>query len=283
MPNNLPPLAVTGATGALGSMVARLLTDAGVPVRLLARHTAKIPQLPDTATFAVSYADKEHAARALQGTTTLFMVSAAENPYRAQDQRTFVDAAKEAGVQHIVYTSFMGAAPNDVFTFGRDHWDTEEYIKAGGFGYTFLRDSFYQDILPSFVGRDGVIRGPAGDGRFAPVARSDVARSAARILMAPQEHAGRTYTLTGPQALTMAEVAEILSRVTGQDITYHAETLKEAVESRRAAGALDWQAVGWATSYAVIATGELAQVSDDVALLTGAAPLSFEDHLRSED
>ena len=282
MPNNLPPLAVTGATGALGGMVARLLGDAGIPVRLLARHTARIPQQPDTPTFAVSYADKEHAERALRGTQTLFMVSAAENPYRAQDQRTFVDAAVDAGVKHIVYTSFMGAAENDVFTLGRDHWDTEQYIKERGLAYTFLRDAFYQDILPSFVGRDGVIRGPAADGRFAPVARTDVARAAARILADPVPHAHRTYTLTGPQSLSMAEVAEILSRVTGERITYYAESLDEAVESRLAAGATQWQAVAWATSYAAIAAGEQATVSDDVAELTGAAPLSFEDYLRSE-
>lgn len=282
MPNNLPPLAVTGATGALGGMVARLLADAGIPARLLARDTARIPQLPDTPVFAVSYADKEHAVRALQGTRTLFMVSAAENPYRAQDQRTFVDAAIDAGVQHIVYTSFMGAAPNDVFTLGRDHWDTELYIRERGLSYTFLRDCFYQDVLPSFVGRDGVIRGPAGEGRFAPVARSDVARSAARILADPARHASMTYTLTGPQSLTMGEVAEILSRVTGDKITYYAETLDEAVESRLAAGASQWQAVAWATSYATIAEGDLAQVSDDVALLTGVPPLGLEEYLRSE-
>jgi len=282
MPNDLPPLAVTGATGALGGMVARLLADQGIPLRLLARHTARIPQQPDTATFAVSYADKEHAERALRGTQTLFMVSAAENPYRAQDQRTFVDAAVNAGVKHIVYTSFMGAAENDVFTLGRDHWDTEQYIKERGLAYTFLRDAFYQDILPSFVARDGVIRGPAADGKFAPVARADVARSAARILADPVPHTHRTYTLTGPQALTMGDVAHILSRVTGENISYHAESLDEAVESRLAAGATQWQAVAWATSYAAIATGELSEVSDDVAVLTGVAPLSFEDNLRSE-
>lgn len=282
MPNNLPPLAVTGATGALGGMVARLLAEAQVPVRLLARHTARVPQQQDSVTFAVSYSDREHAVRALRGTQTLFMVSAAENPYRAQDQRTFVDAAVDAGVQHIVYTSFMGASEHDVFTLGRDHWDTEQYIRERGLAYTFLRDSFYQDILPSFVGRDGVIRGPAADGRFAPVARSDVARAAFRILTDPVPHTNRTYTLTGPQSLTMAEVAEILSRVTGEDITYYAESLDEAVESRLAAGATQWQAVAWATSYAAIATGEMAQVSDDVAELTGAAPLSFEANLRGE-
>ncbi|MCC9193220.1 SDR family oxidoreductase [Arthrobacter sp. zg-Y916] len=283
MPNDLPELAVTGATGALGGMVARLLAEADVPQRLLARHTARMPHLPNTPVFATAYADREHAERALQGVKTLFMVSAAENPYRAQDQRTFIDAAKEAGVQHVVYTSFMGAAPHDVFTLGRDHWDTEEYIKANGLKYTFLRNCFYQDILPSFAGRDGVIRGPAADGKFAPVARSDVARSAARILTFPREHEDRIYTLTGPQAITMEQVAKILSRVTGEDITYHAESLDEAVESRRRAGASDWQAVAWATSYAAIATGELSQVSDDVALLTGVAPLSFEDHLLREE
>lgn len=274
-------IAVTGATGALGGLVARQLADSGVPLRLLARHTAKLPALPDTPVFAVSYEDSEHATRALEGVRTLFMVSAAESPDRAGIQRTFVDAAADAGVEHIVYTSFMGAGPHDVFTLGRDHWATEEHIRARGLQHTFLRDCFYQDILPSFAGRDGVIRGPAADGRFAPVARTDVARSAVQILRNPQVHAGVTYTLTGPHAITMQDVADTLTRVTGQPFSYYPESLDEAVQSRREAGASEWQAVAWATSYAAIATGELAAVSDDVAQLTGTPPLDFETYLRS--
>lgn len=279
MAQEQPDVAVTGATGALGGAVARLLAEAGINQRLLARHTARVPELPGTPVYAAAYSDREHAARALQGVKTLFMVSAAESTYRRQDQRTFVDAAVEAGVQHIVYTSFMGAAPDAVFTLARDHADTEEYIRSQGLEFTFLRDCLYQDILPTFVGRDGVLRGPAGNGRLAAVARADVARCAARILAAPREHAGSVYTLTGPQALSFEEIAGILTRVGGSKVSYRNETLEEARESRSLSGVGQWQIDAWVSTYTAIAAGRMAEVSGDVERITGIPPVGLEDYL----
>ncbi|MCC9197785.1 SDR family oxidoreductase [Arthrobacter sp. zg-Y820] len=279
MAEDQPEVAVTGATGALGGTVARLLAEAGIPQRLLARHTAKLPHLPGTPVYAASYSDREHAARALNGVRTLFMVSAHESLYRRRDHRTFVDAAVEAGVRHIVYTSFMGAAPDAVFTLARDHWDTEEYIKSKDLDYTFLRDCLYQDVLPSFVGRDGVLRGPAGTGRLAAVARADVARAAARILTEPDGHLGKVYTLTGPQALTFEEISAILTRVTGSQVTYYDETVNEALESRSLSGVAQWQIEAWVSTYTAVAAGRMAEVSPDVERLTGAPPQGLEDYL----
>ncbi|GAA3288422.1 SDR family oxidoreductase [Arthrobacter citreus] len=279
MAEEQPVVAVTGATGALGGAVARLLADAGVSQRLLARHTAKLPEL-GTPVYAAAYSDREHAVRALEGAQTLFMVSAHESPYRQKDHRTFVDAAVEAGVRHIVYTSFMGAAPDAEFTLARDHWDTEEHIKSTGLAYTFLRDCLYQDVLPSFVGRDGVIRGPAGSGRLAAVARADVARAATRILEAPREHESRVYTLTGPQALSFEEIAGILTRVTGSTVSYYNETSEEAVASRRLSGVEHWQIEAWVSTYTAIAQGLMAEVSTDVERLTGAPPTGLEEYLK---
>ena len=93
------------------------------------------------------------AKAALEGVKTLFMVSAAEAEDRLQQHCTFVDAAAAAGVQHIVYTSFFGAAADSTFTLGRDHFATEERIKASGMDFTFLRDNFYLDFLPLLAGR----------------------------------------------------------------------------------------------------------------------------------
>ena len=279
MADHVPALAVTGATGALGGAVARLLAEAGVRQRLLARHTARLPELPDTPVFAVSYLDRAQAVTALRGVHTLFMVSAAESPHRVEDQQTFVDAAVDAGVEHIVYTSFMGAAPDAVFTLARDHYATEEHIKSRGLAYTFLRDCLYQDVLPTFVQPDGVIRGPAGDGRFAPVARADIARTSARILLAPDEHRNRTYTLTGPEDLSMADVARVLSDVTGSNVRFENETYEEAMDARLKAGAAQWQAAAWTSSYQAIPAGELAPVSADVERLTGTPPVGFKEYL----
>ncbi|MCQ1987195.1 SDR family oxidoreductase [Arthrobacter sp. zg-Y844] len=281
MADNVPALAVTGATGALGGAVARLLAEAGVRQRLLARRTARLPELPDTPVFAASYLDRPQAVSALRGVQTLFMVSAAESPHRVEDHCNFVDAAVDAGVEHIVYTSFMGAAPDAVFTLARDHAATEEYIASRqGLEHSFLRDCLYQDVLPTFVQPDGVIRGPAGEGRFAPVARRDIARTAVKILLSPEQHRNRTYTLTGPDELTMEDVAGILARVTGRPVSYQAETEDEAMASRMKAGAARWQAEAWTSSYRAIAEGQLAPATPDIEQLTGIAPLGLEDYLQ---
>ena len=119
------------------------------------------------------------------------MVSASEDVDRLGQHRAFVDAAAAAGVRHVVYTSFQGAAADCTFTLGRDHWATEEALRASGMEHTFLRDSFYADFLP-LMATDGAIRGPAGDGRVAAVARDDVAAVAAVVLADPGAHVGAT-------------------------------------------------------------------------------------------
>ena len=281
--STLPTLAVTGSTGALGGRVARLLADRGLAQRLLVRDPGRAPALDGAQAVSFGgYADLAGATSALAGVTTLFMVSAAEAPDRVEQHRTFVDAAAAAGVRHVVYTSFHGAAPDCTFTLGRDHWATEEHVKASGLAWTFLRDNLYLDVLPHFVGDDGVLRGPAADGRVAAGARADVAPSAAAILGAPARHAGATYRLTGPHALTLSDVAEQLSEHTGRPVTYHAETVEEAYESRRRWPAPQWQYDAWVSTYTAIAAGELADVSDDVEELTGRRPLSLGALLRAQ-
>lgn len=226
-----------------------------------------------------SYGDGESAERALRGVKTLFMVSATESTDRVDQHRAFVDAAVRADVGHIVYTSFISAAPDAVFTFARDHYATEEHIKASPLGWTFLRDNFYLDFMPGFVGDDGVIRGPAADGRCAMVARADVARTAAAILREPDEHHGKTYDITGPEALTMTEVAEILSSAEGRHITFHNETIEEAYESRRSYPAADWEYDAWVSTYTAIAAGQMSQLSGDVEAVTGQPPMSLAEYL----
>ena len=198
----LPTLAVTGSTGALGGLVARDLADRGVPQRLLARSPERAPRLPGAVAVPVSYGDREAAVRALVGVRTLLMVSGSESADRLEQHRTFVDAAVDAGVEQIVYTSFLGASADCTFTLGRDHWATEEHIRSRGTAFTFLRDNFYLDFLPLMVGEDGVIRGPAGDGLLSGVSRADIARVAIAVLLDPVSHRAATYDLTGPEALT---------------------------------------------------------------------------------
>jgi uncharacterized protein YbjT (DUF2867 family) len=272
-------IAVTGATGGVGGRVARRLADAGVGQRLVVRDPARAPRLAGADTAVAQYSDTEAMRRALDGIGTLFFVSAAEAADRLDQHRAVVDAAVAAGVPRIVYLSFLNAAPRATFTLARQHWATEEHIKASGVRYTFLRDSLYADFIPLMVGADRVIRGPAGDGAASVVARDDIADVAVRVLLDDGHH-GTTYDLTGPEALTMAEMAGELSRAVGQPIRYVNETLDEAYASRAHYGAPNWEVEGWVTSYAAIATGELATVSDTVRRVAGHDATTLAELLR---
>lgn len=273
-------IGVTGSTGELGGRVANRLARLGESQRLIVRDPARAPDLHGSTVMHASYADADIARRTLFGVSTLFMVSGAEAPDRVDQHRTFVDAAAAAGVDHLVYTSFFGAAPDATFTLARDHFATEEHIKASGLRWTFLRDNLYLDFVPLLAGPDGVIRGPAGDGRVAAVARDDIADAAVAILRLPAAHAGRTYELTGPNAFTLAEAAETLSATSGRAVAYHRETLEEAYASRASYGAPRWQVDAWVSTYTAIAAGEMERVTDDVARLTGHPPTSLADLLR---
>jgi NAD(P)H dehydrogenase (quinone) len=272
---------VTGVTGGLGGRVARRLAERGVGQRLVARDPGRAPELAGAEVAAGSYDDRDSLRRAFAGAHTLFMVSASEDPDRLRLHANVVGAATDAGMERVVYTSFFGAAPDCSFTFGRDHWHTEELIKGSGLRFTMLRDNLYLDFLPLMVGADGVIRGPAADGRVAAVARDDIADVAAAVLLADGDrHDGRSYDLTGPEALTMAEVAQRLSELAGRTITYHPETLEEAYASRASYGAPDWEVDGWVTTYVAIANGELEAVGGDVAAVAGHPPMGLDGILR---
>ena len=278
MPDSL--IAVTGATGAVGSRVAARLAAAGVRQRLVVRDPSRAPQLEDAEVRRASgYGAGDELRAALQGADVLFLVPAAETPDRVEQHRTAVDAAVAAGVSRIVYLSFFGAAPDATFTLARDHWHTEQHVRATGLPWTFLRMNLYMDFVPSMVGADGVIRGPAGDGRLAAILRDDVAAASAAVLTS-DGHDGETYDLTGPSAFTLGEAADALARASGKPIRFHDETDEEAFASRASYGAPDFEVLGWVSSYWAIRDGSLDGPTDTVRRLTGAEPVSLADHLR---
>jgi uncharacterized protein YbjT (DUF2867 family) len=259
-------IGVTGATGRVGGAVARALADRGVAQRLLVRDPSRAPDVAEA--VRSSYDDPA----GLDGVETLLMVSGAEHPDRVGQHRRFLDAVAAAGVQRVVYTSFLGASPDATFTLARDHWATEQHLRSSGLRFVALRDSLYADFLPLMRGADGVIRGPAGEGRFAPVAIADVADCAVAALLEPALEGA--FELTGPELMTMAEAAVIVGG------TFVDETVEEAYASRASFGAPDWEVEGWVSSYLAIRDGSLARVTDDVERLAGHPPRSLADLLR---
>lgn len=275
-------IAVTGATGQLGGRIARRLADAGIAQHLVVRDPTRAPELPGATVAQATFDDAAATRTALTDTPTVLMVSASEDPNRTAQHRTFVDAAVDAGVQHLVYISFYGAAPDAVFTHARDHWETEQRIRSTGIGFTFLRDNMYADFMPALVGEDGAIRGPAGDGRISPVAYDDIAEAATAVLLDPGAHHGRTYDLTGPQALTLDEVAAVLAGALDKPVRYEPETLEQAYASRAHYGAPDWLVDAWVSTYTAIDAGDLTGVSSDVERLTGRPAQTLRAVLTSQ-
>ncbi|MFI5429753.1 SDR family oxidoreductase [Aeromicrobium sp. UC242_57] len=272
-------IALTGSTGTVGGIAAHLLDDAQVPVRLLVRDPSRAPRLAHADVRSASYGDPA-CVEALSGVDTVFMVSAHESADRLDQHRSFIDAAVAAGVRHVVYLSFVGASATSGFTLARDHGATEDYLRASGLDWTFLRDNFYAEVLVQFADEQGVIRGPAGTGRVAAVSQRDVGAVIAHVLAESREHIFQTYDLTGPEALTLSDVAAIAHRITGRPFFFVDETIDEARASRAHYGAPDWQVDAWISTYTAIRDGELQHVDGDISRLLGRPATSFRRSCR---
>ena len=273
-------IGITGVTGKLGSYVADLVDKKGIASIHLARSPERATVYASAEIRKMVYANTPEVVEALKGIDVLLMVSARENPERVEEHTSFLDAAKLAGVQHIVYISFYGADEKATFTLSRDHAQTEAYIKELGFTYTFLRDNFYLDFFIDIALENGEIRGPAGRGRVSAVARKDTSRVAAEILLNPKEWENQTLNLTGPEDLSMEEIVELLSKETGNAITYVDESVEEAYESRKKWPAQNWEYDAGVSTSTALKVGEQAGVSTDVEKVLGRPASSLLDILR---
>ena len=274
-------IAVTGVTGNLGGMVSGLCKENGIKVRNLARNKEKAEKMGFSDVFKSSYDKSEDTVKSLEGIDVLFMVSGSENPDRVQQHKDFIDSAKIAGVSHIVYLSFYNASKNSIFTLGRDHYATEEYIKENGFKYTFLRDNFYVDFFVDMCREYGEIKGPAGNGKVSAVVRSDVSEVAAKILENPEKWENQTLNMTGPEELTMEEITKLASKYLRKEIKYILETVDEAYESRKIWKAEQWEYDSWVSTYTAIAQNEQSRISNDIEKVLGRKATSLTEYLKT--
>ncbi len=258
-----------------------------VRIRLVVRDAARAPQLPGAQVVENpgGYADGPGLRASLDGVDTLYLVSAAEAEDRLQQHVQAVDAAVAAGVRRIVYTSFVGARHDAVFTLARHHAATEDRIRSTGVRHTFLRHSMFADFVPFFATLEGdrvVIAAPAGQGRTGFVSRDDLADVGAAVLLDDSAGLdGQALEVTGPEPLTLAEAAQVLTEITGRPAEYRDQSVEEAWSTRRPSGHPDWEIEGWVTSYLAMAAGELETVTDVVPRLTGHPARSVAEHLRA--
>lgn len=273
-------IGVTGATGFLGGRIARLLDDRGISTRLIVRNPAKAPQLTHADVAVSTYDDHDALVAATKGIDTLFFVSGFEAAERLGQHKAAIDAFVAAGVQRVVYTSFVNSAADSIFTLARDHYHTEQYMQDKGLPFASLRDNFYAEIVPHLV-TDGVIRGPGENGRFAPVARTDVADVAVAMLTDRTAPTG-TFDVTGPELVSMQQVADLLTETTGSPVIYENETLEQAYASRTHFDVPAFEIEGWISSYRAIAAGEFEVLSDTVERFAGHRPMTLRAFLESQ-
>lgn len=244
----------------------------------MARDVARIASLPHASLVRGDYADIGSLREAFKGIETALIVSGYAPPMeRALLHKNAFEAAAGAGVRHVVYLSFQGAATTSRFPMGRDHHQSEQYLYATNMPFTALRDNLYLDIVPHLFDERGRMRGPAGLGAAAWVAREDVARAAAAALCNYSDTT-RILDITGPEALTMAETAARLSEMCDRTLTYENESVEDGRAWRMKLGAPEWEVDTWLGSYEAIAAGELKEVSGEVEALTGRPPLKLEEY-----
>ena len=270
-------IGVTGVTGKLGGKVAKVLSQKGLKALHIARSPERAIKYDNAEIRKASYENSEESRKALEGIKTLLMVSAKENPKRVEEHHDFIDAAKIAGVEHIVYISFYNNKKDATFTLSRDHHQTEKYIKEQGLKYTFLRDNFYIDFFLDLCFEYGEIRGPAGDGLVSAVARRDAADIVVAVMLNVQEYENKVLNLTGPRDLSMKDIVEVVGEKLGKEIFYINESVEEAYESRKVWEAEQWQYDSWVSTYTAIAKGEQSGVSLDIEKILNRPATSLED------
>ena len=274
-------IGITGVTGKLGSKVAQLISEQGISARHLARNPQRAALYDNAELVQAAFENSLETVEALKGIDVLLIVSASESPNRLQQHFAFLDAAHEAGVKHIVYTSFYNAATEATFTLARDHAKTEKYIKERGFTYTFLRDNFYLDFFLDLCLNNGEIRGPAGNGKVSAVARQDVSEVATTILAKPDKWKNQLLNMTGPADLSMADIVHFVSEQKGEIIPYIDESIEEAYASRKAWPAQDWEYDAWVSTYTAIKEGKQAGVSSDIERVLGRPATSLEQLVKT--
>jgi uncharacterized protein YbjT (DUF2867 family) len=273
---------VTGATGNTGSTLVERLLRSGVSVRAMVRTPAAAARFDDSAVASVvaDFDDPPAVAAALAGVDRAYLVTPSSERAEAQQMR-FAELTAAAGVRHLVKLSQFAAAPDSPVRFLRYHAAVEQHIRGLGIGWTFLRPNLYLQGLLAMAGpirAEGRFFAPIGDARVSAVDVRDIADVAAAVLTEPG-HDGATYSITGPAAVTHAEIAAAIGEATGRPVSF--VDVRPAVFADQLRHVLPaWQVEGLVEDYAHYARGEAAEVHDTVASVTGHAPRTLTEFAR---
>jgi uncharacterized protein YbjT (DUF2867 family) len=275
---------VTGATGVNGNALLRRLSASGIAARALVRHPAKaeaIAALPHVEIAQGDMARPETLAAALRDVERAMLISSSD-PMMLDVQTNFIDAAAKAGVRHVVKLSGIMPELDSAFRFARMHGEIEKRLEASGMAFTHLRagefmTAYFRQV--PMIAAKGAIFLPMADAKIASIDVDDIAEIAAKVLTG-SGHEGKTYPLTGPQALTMTEVAEKLSAATGKTIRYVNVPPEDARQAQLANGMPPYLADALFELFAERRNGKEAKVWPDAGMLLGRMPTSFDEFAR---
>lgn len=285
--NGRTPILVTGATGSTGQSLWHALARRAVPARAMIRKPADVNRFTGPLTDAVvaDFDDGASVANALTGIDRAYLVTPSSERAEAQ-QLHFVEAAARAGVRHVAVLSQLGAREDSPVRYLRYHAAVENRVRELGIGHTFLRPNLYFQGLLAFgpsIARDGTFGAPIGDARVSAIDVFDIGEVAASVLAAttPEDVSpeDNTLTLTGPQALTHAEMADSLSDALGRRVTF-TDVPAEAFAAVLQEVLPPWQVGGTVEDYAHYRRGEAEAVSSAVQDVTGRRPRTFDEFVR---
>lgn len=278
-----PTILITGATGNTGLPVVRQLSERKVPFRAMVHSAAKKRLIEGTGAEIVAgdFGDAGSLDRALEGIEKAYLLSP-PTPDQYARQAAFVDAAKRRGVKHIIKLSALGASPDSPVELLRAHAETEEHIARSGMAYTFLRPHFFlENLLGSVatVRKDGILYSPLGEAKISPVSVQDIAAVVAAVLTGTG-HEGRTYTLTGPEAVTYARIAEILGEEISKPVDYVKVPFDDARQAMIGSGIPEWLADDLVRLMKTWAEGRGEIVSPDIQIVTGRPAMDVRGFFR---
>jgi uncharacterized protein YbjT (DUF2867 family) len=270
---------VTGATGKNGVEILKRLTGRQERIRAMVRKRNDNMHATPKAGLEFAEADFDDPAslrKALQDVQRAFLVTNSSDRVEERQLR-FVNLARESGVKHIVYLSQLHASSNSPLRFLRYHAAIEEALRGSGMSYTSLRPNLYMQgllMIGKSIASQGRFFAPAGNARVSVVDVRDIAAVAVAALT-QTGHEGKTYGLTGPEALTHAEMAAQLSQALNQPIAFVDVPEEGFREALRGLHMPDWQADGLIEDYAHYRRGEASGISSTVKEVTGESPRSF--------
>ena len=273
-------LLITGATGMIGSLLVDALVDQGVEFTVMLRPGGsgdRIAGKPGVSSTEGDFDDPESLRRALEGVDRAFLLTNSTERTEAQ-QIAFVEAARAQRVGHVVYLSQLASDPQSPVRFLRYHGAVEAALRNSTVGWTFVRPNLilqaYIPFAPMIA--QGALQAPIGDEAVSVVDARDIAAVAAAALT-EDGHVGKTYTVTGPAAVTHAEIATELGDAVGRTVRFESIPPEAFLAALTGAGMPEWQAEGVVEDYAHYDRGEASGVSPDVAQVTGTSPRSLRD------